>query len=75
MDAQKLARGYHENLACSYSLVLKRDCMACRAASASGRAENRWTTMASARPGEAGEAGAPKAAARLAGAHHEHSIR
>ena len=31
--------------------------------------------MASVRPEEGGEAGGPKAAARLAGAHHERTVR
>ena len=54
--------------------LLKGDRVACRAASASGPAETEWTATASARLGEAGEAGAPEAAARLAGAPHERII-
>ena len=74
--AQDFKRGHRESTAQDPdSTVLKGDCIPHRAASASGQAETRWTAMASARPGEGGGAEAPKAAASLAGVHHERTMR
>ena len=76
MAAQSFERGHRESTAQDPdSTVLKGDRIPHRAASASGRAETRWTAMASARPGEGGGAEAPEAAARLAGVHHERTMR
>ena len=76
MAAQSFERGHRESTAQDPdSTVLKGDRTPHRAASASGRAETRWTAMASARPGEGGGAEAPEAAARLAGVHRERTMR